>query len=64
MDVPAFASLAQVRILLLPIGNIPRETFNKWAAQIRTFEDVRLGDIPSDGRDERGQLFCNDVLRV
>jgi hypothetical protein len=54
MDIPAFASLAQVRILLVPIGSIKQEAFDKWAALIRNVEDIRLGDIPADARDERG----------
>jgi hypothetical protein len=54
MDVPAFASLAQLRIILVPVGNIARETFDKWAALIRSVENIRLGDIPVDNRDERG----------
>jgi hypothetical protein len=54
MDLPAFASLAQLRILLIPVGNISRETFDGWAALIRTVETIRLGDIPVDNRDDRG----------
>jgi hypothetical protein len=54
MDVPTFASLAQLRILLVPVGNISRESFDKWASLIRTVEDIRLGDIPVDNRDDRG----------
>lgn len=52
----AFASLAHVRILLLPVGQIPRATFDAYAAEIRSFESIRLGDIPGDARDERGAL--------
>lgn len=52
----AFASLAHVRILLLPVGQIPRATFDTYAAEIRTFESIRLGDIPGDAKDERGAL--------
>lgn len=54
MDFAAFASLAQVRILLMPVGSIQRETFDKWAAEIRTFDNIRLGDIPADSREDRG----------
>ena len=52
----AFVSLAHVRILLLPVGQIPRATFDTYAAEIRSFESIRLGDIPGDAKDERGAL--------
>lgn len=54
MNSYAFASLAHVRILLLPVGHIPRDTFDAYAADIRTFESIRLGDIPGDAKHERG----------
>jgi hypothetical protein len=54
MDTHAFASLAHVRILLLPVGGIQQSTFEKYAAEIRSFDDIRLGDIPADNKDERG----------
>jgi len=65
MDSHAFASLAHVRILLLPVGSIPQSTFDKFAAELRAFDDIRLGDIPADQKDERGvhpiKLFENDL---
>jgi hypothetical protein len=57
MDNYAFASLAHVQILLLPIGSIPQPTFEKYAAEIRSFEAIRLGDIPADAKGERGAPF-------
>ncbi|KAG8217536.1 TRAPP II complex [Butyriboletus roseoflavus] len=57
MNSHAFASLAQVRILLLPVGQIPRATFDAYAAEIRTFESIRLGDIPGDAKDERAHFM-------
>ena len=54
MDVHAFASLAQVRILLVPVGNITPQAFESYAAEIRSFEQIRLGDISADSKDERG----------
>ncbi|KIJ69369.1 hypothetical protein HYDPIDRAFT_24212 [Hydnomerulius pinastri MD-312] len=53
----AFASLAHVRILLLPVGPIPRATFEAYAAEIRTFDSIRLGDIPGDAKDERARFM-------
>ncbi|KAG6832127.1 hypothetical protein H0H87_002439 [Tephrocybe sp. NHM501043] len=57
MDTHAFASLAHVRILLIPVGSIPQSSFEKYAAEIRSFESVRLGDIPADHKDERARFM-------
>src|SRR5216684_5614571 len=55
MEYNAFASLAHFRILLLPVGSISRETFDQWAAEIRTLEKLRLSDIPPGTKDEKGK---------
>ena len=55
MDTHAFASLAHVRILIVPVGSIPHYSFEKYAAEIRSFESVRLGDIPADHKEEKGE---------
>ena len=49
-----FASLARIRILILPVGNIERPSFEKWASEIKEFEEIKLSDIPADSRDDRG----------
>ena len=54
MDTHTFASLAQLRILIVPVGTIPQSTFDKYAAELRTFDAIRLGDIPADNKDEKG----------
>ena len=54
MNAHAFAALAHIRILVLPVGPIPRTTFEKHAAEIRTFDSIRLSDIPTGVKDERG----------
>ena len=56
MDTFAFASLAHFRILLVPVGAIPRTTYERLAAEIKSFESIRLRDILSDAKDERGRL--------
>lgn len=61
MDYHAFASLAHVRILLVPVGSIRRTIFEKWAAEIRNFDDIRLGDIPADNRDDRARFMPNPL---
>ena len=59
MDPLVFGSLAQVRILLLPVGKTRRTDFNKWATEIRTFDSIRLGDIPADPQEDRGASLIN-----
>lgn len=53
MESFVYGSLAQIRILLLPVGNIRRATFERWAQDIRSFDTIRLGDITTDVKDER-----------
>jgi len=54
MDFCAFASLAHIRILLIPVGSIQQAIFENCVSEIRTFHDIRLSDIPPDSKDERG----------
>ena len=54
MDTHVFASLAQVRILLVPVGPISPHSFEKYASEITSFDSIRLGDIPEATNDERG----------
>ncbi|KAJ7155939.1 TRAPP II complex [Mycena crocata] len=61
MDTHSFASLAQVRVLLVPVGTISRSTFDKYAAELRTFDAIRLGDIPADNKDERARFMPNPL---
>ena len=56
MDAPPFATLGHVRILLVPVGPIRKATFDKWTALIRSFEHIRLDDIPPDPREDRGEF--------
>lgn len=55
MEYNAFASLSHFRILLVPVGSISRATFDQWAAEIRTLENLRLSDIPPGTKDEKGE---------
>lgn len=55
MEYTAFGSLSHFRILLLPVGNISRTTFEQWATEIRTLETLRLSDIPPGTKDEKGE---------
>lgn len=61
MDTHAFASLAHVRILLVPVGSVQPSTFDRFASEIRAFDDIRLGDIPADQKDERGEPAGFDI---
>ncbi|KAJ4469401.1 transport protein Trs120 or TRAPPC9 TRAPP II complex subunit-domain-containing protein [Lentinula edodes] len=57
MDTHVFANLAQIRILLVPIGAITQQTFEKYASEIRSFDAIRLGDIAVEGtKDERARF--------
>ncbi|TFK76416.1 hypothetical protein BDN72DRAFT_808930 [Pluteus cervinus] len=63
MDTHSFASLAHVRVLLVPVGSISRSAFETYAAEIRTFDSIRLGDIPADGKDNKGKVcFTSNPL--
>ncbi|KAG1756741.1 TRAPP II complex [Suillus paluster] len=57
----AFAALAHIQILVLPVGPIPRTAFEKYAAEIRTFDSIRLGDIPTGMKDERARFMPNPL---
>ena len=54
MDQDVFASLARICILLLPVGSISKSDFERWAEEINHLNEIRLSDIPSDPREERG----------
>ena len=54
MDHFAFASLAQIKILLVPVGSITKHLFNELAAEIRSFDSIPLGDITVGDKDQRG----------
>lgn len=62
MDSHRFAALAQIRLLLVPVGSITQSAFDKYAADFKAFQTIRLSDIPSDFKDERGVLCCSSVL--
>ncbi|KAI0362223.1 hypothetical protein OH77DRAFT_1416447 [Trametes cingulata] len=62
MEPFTYASLAQIRVLLLPVGNIRRSTFETWAQDIRSIDNVRLGDITTDVKDERSRFMPNHQL--
>uniref|UniRef100_A0A8H8CM97 Transport protein particle subunit trs120 n=1 Tax=Psilocybe cubensis TaxID=181762 RepID=A0A8H8CM97_PSICU len=62
MDTHAFASLAHIRILLIPVGLIPRSSFDVYAEEIRSFDSIRLGEIPTDTRDGRAARFLPNPL--
>ncbi|EUC61683.1 transporter particle subunit, partial [Rhizoctonia solani AG-3 Rhs1AP] len=57
METAPFATLGHVRILLIPVGPIRKPTFDKWTALIRSFEHIRLDDIPPDPREERARFM-------
>src|ERR1700733_8808967 len=67
MDGAQFASLAQIRVLLLPVGTIRRSVFEKYAGLVRSIEQVRLGDVPPDPREDKStssSFFSTSVATV
>lgn len=56
MDTHPFASLAHVQILLIPVGLIPQASYDTFAQEIRSFETLKLGEIPADTKDDRGKF--------
>ncbi|PPQ83346.1 hypothetical protein CVT25_003985 [Psilocybe cyanescens] len=62
MDTHVFASLAHIRILLIPVGLIPQSSFDTYAEEIRSFDSIRLGEIPTDTRDGRAARFLPNPL--
>lgn len=59
MDGTPFASLAQIRILLVPVGTIRKSVFERYSGLVKTIEHLRLGDIPPDSREDRS-AFLHD----
>ncbi|KAI6005920.1 TRAPP II complex [Pisolithus albus] len=57
MNSNAFASLAHVRILLVPVGPISNDIFEAHAAEIKAFDSIRLGDIPGDTKGEKARFM-------
>ncbi len=53
MELPSFASLARIRILLLPVGEIQQTTFKQWSLAISSLSDIKLSDVPPS-RDDKG----------
>ncbi|KAH9856984.1 TRAPP II complex [Lenzites betulinus] len=62
MDPFTYASLAQIRVLLLPVGSIRRSSYDKWAQDIRSIDNVQLADITTDVKDERSRFMPNHQL--
>lgn len=58
MDEQVFASLAQISLLIVPVGTIEQSTFAKWSAEIHKFDEIRLCDIPSGSKDESGTFMA------
>ncbi|KAF9533009.1 TRAPP II complex [Crepidotus variabilis] len=62
MDTHSFASLAHVRILLLPVGLIPQSLFESYASEIRTYTSLKLAEIPADTRDGKAARFLPNPM--
>ncbi len=62
MDTHGFASLAHVRILLVPVGLIPQASFDSYAEEIRSYESLKLAEIPSETKDGKGLRPCRPSI--
>ncbi|KAF9482780.1 hypothetical protein BDN70DRAFT_874562 [Pholiota conissans] len=62
MDTHAFASLAHVQILLIPVGLIPQASFDVYAEEIRSYESLKLGEIPTETKDGKAARFLPNPL--
>ncbi|KAF9052654.1 TRAPP II complex [Panaeolus papilionaceus] len=62
MEVPAFASLAQVGILLVPVGLIAQPAYETYASELRSFESIRLVEIPVDTKDANVSRFLPNPI--
>lgn len=56
METDGFGSLAHIRIPLIPVGLVPKPTFELYAAELRSFTTLRLIDIPSETKDGKGMV--------
>ena len=54
METDGLGSLAHIRIPLIPVGLVPKSTFELYAAELRSFTTLRLADIPTDTKDGKG----------
>lgn len=63
MDAHVFASLAQVRILVIPVGPISQQSFETYASEIRSFDTIRLGDLP-ENKEDRSRFMPKDALQA
>lgn len=55
MESSPFASLAHLKVLVIPVGDIPRAKFEEWATIVRGFESIPLFDIPPARAEDKGE---------
>lgn len=56
MESSPFTALAHLKVLIIPVGEIPRTKFEEWATVIRGFESIPLFDIPPARAEDKGEL--------
>jgi hypothetical protein len=57
METIAFASLAHLKIIIIPVGPIAKPVYDKWNAVLRTFESIPLVDVPPARHDDRSEYI-------
>jgi hypothetical protein len=55
METSPFAALARLKVLIIPVGDIPRTKFEEWATVVRGFESIPLFDIPPAMGEDKGE---------
>ena len=55
MESSPFAALARLKVLIIPVGDIPHTKFEEWATVVRGFESIPLFDIPPAMGEDKGE---------
>jgi hypothetical protein len=62
METNAFAALAHLKIIIIPVGSIQKPVFEKWSSVIRTFESIPLVDVPPARQEDKSKAFSSSYL--
>lgn len=57
MESNAFASLARLKIMVIPVGPIPKAAYEKWHAVVSSFDSLPLVEIPPARNDDRTRFM-------
>ena len=57
MESSPFAALARLKVLIVPVGDIPRTKFEEWATVVRRFESIPLSEIPPAMGEDKSESY-------